>query len=115
MYAVQCGEYEIYKKQHPETTHYDNDRFNKQIPAIKYVNFEYCNFPMEIDDDINNSKEEFETYNGNKISRNFCGVHTYIKNHCEGAAAFGSVGEYVNNIRENRHLNNIKKTDYNNR
>ena len=61
MYAVQCGVYEVDKKQPPERkSHYDNDRFKKEIPAIKDVNFEYCNFPMEIDDDINNSIEEFE-------------------------------------------------------
>jgi len=52
MYEVQCGIYEIYKKQHPEIkSHYDNDRFKKGKPAIKYVNFEHWNFPMEIDDD----------------------------------------------------------------
>ena len=61
MYAVQCRVYEIYKKQHPERkSHYDNDRFGKGIPAFKYANFEYCNFPMEIDDDINISIEEFK-------------------------------------------------------
>ena len=30
MYVVQCGVYEIYKKQYPEIkSHYDNDRFKK--------------------------------------------------------------------------------------
>ena len=38
MYAIQCGVYEIYKKPHPERkTHYDNDEFKKEIPAIQYV------------------------------------------------------------------------------
>ena len=47
MYVVQCGVYEIYNKPHPERkTHYDNDKFKKEIPAIEYVNFEHCNFPM---------------------------------------------------------------------
>ena len=64
---------------------------------------------MEIDDDINNSIEEFETYNGNKISINVHGIHKSTKNHCEDTAAFGSVGEYVNNIDEDRQLNSIKK------
>ena len=41
MYAVQCGVYEIYKNPHPERqSYYDNDKFEKEIPAIKYVNFE---------------------------------------------------------------------------
>ena len=61
MYVVQAGVYEICKKQHADRkSHYDNDRFKKEIPAIKYVNFEHCSFPMEIDDDENNSIEEFE-------------------------------------------------------
>ena len=68
MYAFQCGVYEVYKKQHPERiSHYDNDRSKKEIPAITFVNFEHCNLLMEIDDDINNSVEEFERDNGNKI------------------------------------------------
>ena len=59
--CVQCGTYEIYKKQHAERqSHYDNGRFKKEIPAIRYVNFEHWNFPMEIDDDGNNEVEEFE-------------------------------------------------------
>ena len=33
---------------------------SKKKITIKYVNFEHCNFPMEIDDDENNSIEEFE-------------------------------------------------------
>ena len=49
MYAVQCGVYEIYKKPHPERkTHYDHDKFKKEIRAIEYVNFEHCYFPMEM-------------------------------------------------------------------
>ena len=56
MSAVQCGVYEIYRKQHPERkSHYHDDRFKKEVPAIKYVNFEYCNFHMEIDDDESSS------------------------------------------------------------
>ena len=46
--------------------------------------------------------------NGNKATVNVCGIHKYSKNHCEDAAAFGSVGEYVNNIDEDRQLNKIK-------
>ena len=38
-----------------EKSYYDNDKFKQEIPPIKYVNFEYCNFPMEIDDDVNTS------------------------------------------------------------
>ena len=35
MYAVQCGVYEIYKKQHPERkSHYDNDRFKKKYQQL---------------------------------------------------------------------------------
>ena len=68
MYAVQCGVYEIYKNPHPERqSYYDNDKFKKEIAAITYVNFDHCNFPMEIDDDVNHSIEEFENYNGNRI------------------------------------------------
>ena len=44
MYDVQCGVYEVYKKQHPEIkSRYDNDKF-KEIPAVQYVNFEHCDF-----------------------------------------------------------------------
>ena len=61
LYAVECGVYEIHKNQHPDRkSHYDNDKFKQEIPAIKYVNFEYCNLPMEIEDDVNNSIEEYE-------------------------------------------------------
>ena len=43
---------------------------------------------MKIDDDINNSIEEFEKKdNGNRISMNVFGIHKDIKNHCEAAAA----------------------------
>ena len=59
---------------------------------------------MEIDDDVNNSIEEFETDNGNRISINVYGIHKYIKHHCEDSL----VGEYVNNIDAHRQLNNIK-------
>ena len=60
MYAVQCGVYGIYNKPHPERQwYYNNDKVIKEIPTSKYVNFENCNFPTEIDDD-NNSIEEFE-------------------------------------------------------
>ena len=56
-----------------------------------------------------NKVEEFAKDNGNIISINVCGIHKDIKDHCEEAAVFGLVGEYVNNIDENRQLNNIKK------
>ena len=80
MYAVQCGVYEIYNKPHPERQgYYNNDKFKKEIPASKYVNFDNCNFPMEIDDDVNNSIEEFEKDNGNRISINVYGIHKDIK------------------------------------
>ena len=81
MYAVQCWVYEIYKKPHPERkTHYDNDKVKKEIAAIQYVNFEHCNFPMEVDDDESNEIEEFEKDNGNRISRNVYGIRKDIKN-----------------------------------
>ena len=36
MYAVQCGVYEIYNKPHPERQgYYHNDKFKKEIHAIK--------------------------------------------------------------------------------
>ena len=77
--------YEIYKKQHPERkSHYDID-WCKKIPAIRYVNFEHWNFPVEIDDDENNEFEEFEKDNGNRISVNVYGIHNDVKNHCEDA------------------------------
>ena len=41
-------------------THYDNDKFVKEIPAIQYVNVEHCNFLMEVDDDEISEIEEFE-------------------------------------------------------
>ena len=79
------------------------------------MKFEYCNFPMKIDDDDNNSIEEFEKGNGNRISSDVYGIH------CEDAAAKGCpseghmvpfhaslFGEYVNNIYENRRVNKIK-------
>ena len=31
-----------------------NDRFKKEIPAMKFVDFEHCHFPMETDDDEHN-------------------------------------------------------------
>ena len=53
--------------------------------------------------------KKFEKDNGNRISINFYGVHKAVKNHCDDS----SVGEYVNNIDENRQWNNINKmTDY---
>ena len=52
---------------------------------MKYVNFEYCNFPMEINDGVNNSIEEFERDNGNRIPINVYGIHNDIRNHCEAS------------------------------
>ena len=60
-------------------THYDNDKFEKKIPAMQHVDFEHCRFRMEIDDDGINEIEEFEKHNGNRISRSVCGIHTGIK------------------------------------
>ena len=72
------------QKQHPERkSHYDNDRFNIIIPTIEYVNFEHYNFHLEIDDDENNEIEEFEKYNGNRISTNVYDIRKDIKKHCE--------------------------------
>ena len=51
----------------------------QEIPAIKYVNFGHCNFPMEIDDDEINEIAEFEKGNGNIISINVYGIHKDIK------------------------------------
>ena len=48
---------------------------------------------------------KLEKDNGNRISINVYGIHKDIKNQCEDSI----VGEYVNNIDENRQLNNIKK------
>ena len=48
---------------------------------------------------------------GNRISITVYGIHKDIKNHCEDVAALGLVGEYVNNIDENRQVNNISKND----
>ena len=108
MYAVQCGVYEIYNKPHPERHgYYNNDKFKKEIPASKYVNFDNCNFPMEIDDDVNNSIEEFEKDNGNRISINVYGIHKDIKKHGDDSL----IGDYVNNIDESRQSNNINKDD----
>ena len=70
--------------------------YSKKTPAIKYVNFEHSNFPIEIDDDENNEIEEWEKYNGNTKSINVYGIHKDIKNHCEDRL----VGEYVNNVDE---------------
>ena len=68
MYAVQCGVYEVYKEPRPEIKHI-------------MINFEHCNFPMELDDDDEiNEIEEFEKYNGNRISINAYGIHKDIKN-----------------------------------
>ena len=104
------------EKQHPERkSHYDNDRFKKEIPAIKYVNFEYSNFPMEIDDDIHSSIEELEQYYGNEIPINIDGNHKDINSHCVDAADVGSVGEYVNKIDGSSQLNNKKWQTINNR
>jgi len=48
------------QKPYPERqSNYDNDKFRKEAPAIKSV-IEFCNFQMEINDDENNSIEEFE-------------------------------------------------------
>ena len=108
MYAVQCGVYEIYNKAHPERqSHYNNDRFKKDIPSSKYVNFDSRNFPMEIDDDVNNSIEEFEKDNDNRISINVYGIHKDIKKHGDDSL----IGDYVNNINESKQTNNIKKDD----
>ena len=89
-------------------THYDNDKFKKEIPAIKYVNFEHWSFPMEIDDDEINEIDEFEKDNCNRISINAYGIHKDIKKHCEDS----SVGEYMHNV-ESIQINNIdKRIDY---
>ena len=91
MYAVQCGVYEIHKKPHPETkSHYENDKSKNEIPAVQQVNFEHCNFLMEIDDDESNEIEEFEKDSGNRISINLYGIHRDIKKSCEDRL----VGEY---------------------
>jgi hypothetical protein len=81
MYAVQCGVCDIYKKkQHPEIkSHYDKDKVKKEILAIQYANFEHCNFPMEIHDDEIHEIEEFEKYNGNRISINVYRIYKDIK------------------------------------
>ena len=84
---VLCMQFNVtymkYAKQHPERkSHCDNDIFN-EIQAIKYVNFEYCNFPMEIDDDVNNSTEEFVEDNGSSTSFNVYGIHKDTRNSCE--------------------------------
>ena len=94
--------------EHPERkSYYDNNRFKEEIPAIKNVNFECCNFRVEIDDDVNSSIQEFEKCNGNRMSIHVYGIHKDIKKHCDGSL----VGEYVNNIDESRQLNNIDKHD----
>ena len=73
-------EFMKYTKEHPERqSHYDNASFKKQTPAIQYVNFEYCNFPMEIDDDIDNSIGEFDKDNGKNKSIHAYGIHKDIK------------------------------------
>ena len=61
MYDVQCGVYEIYNKPHPaRKAQYNNDKFKKEIPIRKYINFDNCNFLWNIDDDVTNSIEELE-------------------------------------------------------
>ena len=69
---------------------------SKDIPSSKYVNSDSCNFPMEIDDDVNNSIEEFEKYNDNRISINVYGIHKDIKKHGDDSL----IGDYVNNIND---------------
>jgi len=62
---------------------------------------------MEIHDDESSEIEEFGQDNGNRISINAYCIHKDIKGHCEDSW----VGEYVNNIDENRQLNSISKDD----
>ena len=42
------------------------------------MNSEYCDFPLEIDDDINSSIDEVEKDNRNKISIHVYGIHKDI-------------------------------------
>ena len=69
------------------------------------VNFYYCKCTMKVDDDENNSIEEFEKYNGNIISINV--FIKILKKH----GADSLIGDYVNNIDESRKSNNINKDD----
>jgi len=70
------------------------------------VDFEYCNFPMETDDDVKNSIE-VEKDDGNRISIHVYGIRKDIKNHCEDSL----VGEYVDNIDDRLR---ITEDDYDN-
>ena len=56
---------------------------------------------MEIDDDVNNSIEEFEKDNDNRISINVYGIHKDIKKHGDDSL----IGDYVNNINESKQTN----------
>ena len=55
--------------------------------------------------------ENLKKVNGNRLSIRVHGFHKDIKNHCEDAAAFGSVVEYVNNIDETQQSNNMNQHD----